>query len=243
MCDQRTIRKEGLEVKSVLPECEQREGEQTNVWHGGPPPAIYDVMSHFYPPHHPPENKRSKAMKHMDPVTEIQPTEIPRRTFLQLAVLGGAATLLASMLPADLAGAAGNAEALLLSCMDYRLMDEIGRYMSARGLRDKYDHIVLAGAALGAVTDKYPAWNKTFWDHLGLAVDLHHIHNVIVMDHRDCCAYKVILGEDFARDPVEEKKIHSEKLKALAQLINKQHPKLKVELLLMGLDGKVEPIS
>ncbi len=182
-------------------------------------------------------------MKQAEPINEIQYTEIPRRTFLQVAVLGGGATLLASMLPANVASAAGNAEALLLSCMDYRLMDDIGRYMSTRRLRHKYDHVVLAGAALGAVTDKYPAWNKTFWDHVGLAVDLHHIHKVIVMDHRDCGAYKVILGEDFAKDPVKEKKIHSEKLKELAQLINKQHPKLEVELLLMALDGKVESIS
>jgi carbonic anhydrase len=182
-------------------------------------------------------------MKRAEPINEIQSTKIPRRTFLQVAVLGGGASLLASMLPVNIASAGGDAEALLLSCMDYRLMDKIGRYMASRRLRHKYDHIVLAGAALGAVSDKYPAWNKTFWDHVGLAVDLHHIHKVIVMDHRDCGAYKVILDEDFAKDPVKERKIHSEKLKELAQLINKQHPKVEVELLLMGLDGKVESIS
>ncbi|OGP49875.1 MAG: hypothetical protein A2Y79_02735 [Deltaproteobacteria bacterium RBG_13_43_22] len=172
----------------------------------------------------------------------IQSTGLARRKFLQVAVLGGGATLLASMLPAGVSNAAGNTDALLLSCMDFRLMDDIERYMSGRGLRNKYDHIVLAGAALGAVTDKYPAWNRTFWDHVGLAVDLHHIHKVIVMDHRDCGAYKVILGDDFAKDPAKEKKVHSEKLKELAKLIKKQHPKLEVELLLMSLDGKVESI-
>ena len=36
--------------------------------------------------------------------------------------------------------------------------------------------IVLAGAALGAVTPKFPAWNQTFWEHLGVAIDLHGIH-------------------------------------------------------------------
>ena len=45
--------------------------------------------------------------------------------------------------------------------MDYRLMDDIERYMSGRGLRDKYDHIVLAGASLGAITDKYPKLAST----------------------------------------------------------------------------------
>lgn len=86
---------------------------------------------------------------------------LTRRKFLEIASLGAGASLLtAAWLPAR---AAGGTEALLLSCMDYRLVDEIERYMSGRGLRDKYDHIVLAGASLGAVTDKFPAWNTTFW--------------------------------------------------------------------------------
>jgi len=122
-------------------------------------------------------------------------------------------------------------------------MDEIERYMSGRGLKDKYDHVVLAGASLGAVTDKYPAWNKTFWDHLDVAIKLHQIHEVIVMDHRDCGAYKVILGEDLAKTPDKETAAHSAQLKQLASKIKQKHPALKVELLLMALDGKVETIS
>lgn len=169
--------------------------------------------------------------------------ESGRRSFLQTAVLGGGATLLASMLPAGVTNAAGKTEALLLSCMDFRLMDEIEKYMGGRGLRDKYDHIVLAGASLGAVTDKYPAWNKTFWDHLDIAIKLHHIPKVIVLDHRDCGAYKVILGEDFAKNPAKERDAHAKKLTELASLIKKQHPRLEVERLLMSLDGKVETIA
>ncbi len=182
-------------------------------------------------------------MKEILPNNETQPIEKTRRRFLQLAVLGGGAVLLASMLPINTARAAGSTDALLLSCMDFRLMDDVEKYMSGRGLRDKYDHVVLAGAALGAVTDKYPAWNKTFWEHLGIAIQLHHIHKVIVMDHRDCGAYKVILGEDFAKDPAKEKNVHAKTLKKLSALIKKQHPKLEVELLLMSLDGKVESIA
>jgi carbonic anhydrase len=166
-----------------------------------------------------------------------------RRRLLQLAVLGGGVTLLASpsLLPA--ARAAGATDALLLSCMDFRLMDDIERYMTGRGLRDKYDHIVLAGASLGAVTNKYPAWNKTFWEHLDIAIKLHNIQTVIVMDHRDCGAYKVILGAAHANDHRVETDTHRVQLKKLKALINKQYPKLKVETLLMALDGKVEDVG
>jgi hypothetical protein len=166
-----------------------------------------------------------------------------RRQFLQLAVLGAGASLLAVTTGVPQARAAGTTEALLLSCMDFRLMDEIERYMTGRGLRDKYDHIVLAGASLGAITEKYPAWNKTFWEHLGIALELHHIQRVIVLDHRDCGAYKVILGPEHTLDPQREKDTHAAQLTKLRAMLNEAHPQLQVETLLMALDGSVETIG
>jgi carbonic anhydrase len=169
--------------------------------------------------------------------------QMPRRNFLRLAALGGGASLLAGIPWLPEARAAGTTDAVLLSCMDYRLVDDTERYMAGRGLREKYDHIVLAGASLGAITDKYPAWNKTFWQHLDIAIQLHHIHTVMVMDHRDCGAYKVILGPEHATDPTKEANTHAAQLKKLKGMINEKHGDLKVEMLLMALDGKVEPIS
>lgn len=166
-----------------------------------------------------------------------------RRKFIQFAALGGGVSLLAGPTLFSKAHAAGGTDALLLSCMDYRLMDEIEQYMSGRGLRNKYDHVILAGAALGAITDKFPAWNQTFWEHLDVAIKLHDINKVIVMDHRDCGAYKVILGPEHAKNPQQEKKVHADQLQKLQGMINEKYPRLMVELLLMGLDGKVEVIQ
>ena len=163
--------------------------------------------------------------------------EKSRRKFLKLAALGGGVSLLAALPEARSAGAT---DVFLLTCMDFRLMNDIERYMAGRGLRDKYDHVILAGASLGAVTDKFPAWNKTFWEHLDIAIELHNIHTVMIMDHRDCGAYKVVLGEAHTKDPKTEKDTHSAQLKMLKGMINQKFPKLKVETLLMGLDGKVE---
>ena len=137
----------------------------------------------------------------------------------------------------------GHTDVLLLSCMDYRLINETENYMTGRGLRDKYDHVILAGASLGALTDKYPAWNQTFWDHLDVSLKLHGVKKVVILDHRDCGAYKTLLGEDFAKDPAKETSVHIHNLAALASMIKARQPKLEVELLLMDLSGKVEPIS
>jgi carbonic anhydrase len=165
-----------------------------------------------------------------------------RRDFLRMAVLAGGAAALSSVVRPPSALASGHAEALLLTCMDYRLIDATSHYMSERGLKNKYDHVVLAGASLGALTEKHPEWNKTFWDHLDLAVELHHEHEVMVLDHRDCGAYKQLLGEDLSKDPARETEVHAVWLKKLEGLIKEKHRELKVELLLMSLAGKVEHI-
>jgi hypothetical protein len=161
-----------------------------------------------------------------------------RRRFLFSGLMGSAlATLpVVSM-------ASGEVDTLLLSCMDYRLMDDVERYMSGRGLRDNYDHVVLAGAALGATTSKFPAWNETFWNHVQVAIDLHKIQRVMLLSHRDCGAYKVILGKDFGKEPELETKTHGDTLAALAAEIVKRYPRLKVERALMSLDGQVQVLG
>jgi carbonic anhydrase len=139
--------------------------------------------------------------------------------------------------------AAGGTDALLLNCIDYRLTGATTHYMDQAGMAGKYDQVVLAGAALGAHNKKFPDWGRTFWDHVQIAIDLHHIHQVIVIDHRDCGAYKVILGEDLARDPKREFEVHARVMRALRAEIAHRHPKLQVQLGLMALDGKVETVG
>lgn len=158
------------------------------------------------------------------------------------AALAAGTALLASPLMAARA-VAGHSEALVLSCMDYRLLDDIVRYMDARALTNNYDQVILAGASLGATTERFPAWAATFWEHLGLALELHHINALIVLDHRDCGAYKAILGEDFAADPERETQVHAEHMKKLRSAVAEKHPALSTELLLMSLDGSVETVS
>lgn len=106
------------------------------------------------------------------------------------------------------------ADVLLLTCMDFRFLLTISELM--KGI--KYDHVVLAGAALGAVQGVKPHWGKTFFDHLGLAVDLHNVKNVFVMEHRECGAYGPkgfgLLPDKPDRE--EERKVHMQQVKKLA---------------------------
>ena len=146
-------------------------------------------------------------------------------------VVGAGGTL--SIRPAQ---AGGTADALVLSCMDYRLVDDIVVYMNQRGMANNYDHVVLAGASLGVMSEALK-WSQTFWDHLDVAIKLHHIKRVIVLDHLDCGAYRVVYGKSFVGD--EEVAIHKEQLARLRSTINTKYPDLMVETLIMKLDGSV----
>ena len=83
-----------------------------------------------------------------------------RRAILERAGSGAGAWLF-GLAAATSARAAGLCDALLLNCIDYRLQDATTAYMDRIGLRNDYDHVALAGAALAAVTDKRPAWGRT----------------------------------------------------------------------------------
>jgi carbonic anhydrase-like protein len=172
-----------------------------------------------------------------------RPVSDDRRRLIGLLGIGAAWAVAGTSLPGRSAFAAGGTEALLLNCIDYRLTAATTRYMAERGMEGKYDQFILAGAALGAKTDKFPAWGTTFWEHVQVAIDLHGIRKIIVMDHRDCGAYKEILGKDLAANPKEEFEVHAAQMRALRADIGRKHPKLDVQLLLMALDGKVETVA
>ena len=164
-----------------------------------------------------------------------------RRQFL--GGIASVAALAGGGLPGQAALGAGRTDALLLNCIDYRLTGATTRYMAARHMAGKYDQLVLAGASLGAKNDKFPAWGTTFWEHVQVALDLHQIHQIIVIDHRDCGAYTAILGKDLAKNPKEEFAVHAAQMRSLRADIGARYPQLGVELLLMGLDGRVEPVA
>lgn len=109
------------------------------------------------------------------------------------------------------------ADLLLLTCMDFRFFVKISNLM--KGV--KYDHVILAGAALGAVVPGKEDWHQTFFDHVGLAVKHHEVPAVLVMEHRDCGAYGPkgfgLLPEHPTRK--EERQKHREQVAALGEKI------------------------
>lgn len=130
---------------------------------------------------------------------------------------------------------------LLLSCMDARLIDELADLMSRDNLTNRYDHVVLAGASLGALQEEYPHWREVFFDHLRLAIELHQIRDVYIVEHRNCGAYRRFLGKDYDDSPADqarEEHDHRTYAMQLHDLVRERFPELQVRCFLMDLRGR-----
>jgi carbonic anhydrase len=162
-----------------------------------------------------------------------------RRRFLQVS----AATGLAVALPTFAFGASGNYEAMLLTCIDPRFPQKTITYMGQRRMNGKYSQFTFAGAAIGAVAPAFKDWHKTFWDNLAASIELHNIKSVIALDHRDCGAAKIAYGAEKVANRAAETETHKAALMEFRKQVAERQPKLKTELCLIDLNGKVETFA
>ena len=162
-----------------------------------------------------------------------------RRHFVR-AVAIGAATL---GLPYITLAAEGNYEAMVLSCIDPRMQEPVHKSTVEQNLTGKFSQFVIAGAAIGVVAPAFKEWHKAFWDNLGTSIQLHHIKEVIAIDHRDCGAARIAYGEAKVANPQVETETHRAALAEFREQVKERHPQLGVETGLMALDGKLEMFS
>lgn len=135
---------------------------------------------------------------------------------------------------------AAEVEALALTCIDYRLVDDGVKFFGSLHLTKNYDQVALAGASLAAVSPKFPSSNAAFWDHVDIAKQLHHIKKVVFLDHRDCGAYKVAFGKAFAAAADAELAQHKGVMQQAKTMLAQKHPDLGCEGYLMALNGTTE---
>jgi carbonic anhydrase len=163
-------------------------------------------------------------------------TDTNRRQLLGL----GAGALSVGLMTCEADGA--TVTALGITCIDYRLVDDAVKFFASLKLTNDYDEVALAGASLAAVSAKFPSSNAAFWDHVAIAKQLHAIKKVIVVDHRDCGAYKVAFGKDYKGEGAAELAQHKNVMTEVKARLRKLHPDLASEFYLMSLDGKTERV-
>ena len=116
------------------------------------------------------------------------------------------------------------AVAFTLSCIDFRLRDNITCNLNLLGYQNNHDDFILAGSSLGynGVLGAYPGWIQTADDHVKLAYDLHDINTIILVDHMDCGAYAIAYPNLTLGGP-EEYQLHIENLNIAAETFKKKY--------------------
>ena len=128
---------------------------------------------------------------------------------------------------------------MVLSCIDPRFQSIVYNYLKKKNLKGKYSLFTIAGSAIGVTSLKFKKWHKTFWDNFDTSIKLHDIKKLIVINHRDCGAAKIInKKKEFTR--INETKIHRNSFQKIKKIFKKKYPKLKIELKLISLNSKVE---
>ena len=131
---------------------------------------------------------------------------------------------------------------MVLSCIDPRFQPIIYKYLKKKKLTGKYSSFTIAGSALGVTAGKFKRWHKTFWDNFDTSVRLHKIKKLIVINHRDCGAAKIINGKkEFSR--VNETLIHRNSFQKIKKKFKKKYPNLSIELKLISLNSKIETFN
>ena len=121
---------------------------------------------------------------------------------------------------------------LVLSCMDYRFITQTVQHLKdTQG--QTFDYFVLAGASLGYnESQRNPelrAWDVTFEDHIELAIDLHQINEIVIIDHSDCGMYQATYN-DYEQN---WKQLHVSNIKQCINSLKQKHPELKYKGILI----------
>ena len=132
-----------------------------------------------------------------------------------------------------------NYKAMVLSCIDPRFQPIVYNYLKKKKLTGKYSSFTIAGSAIGVTANKFKRWHKVFWDNFETSVKLHNIKKLIVINHRDCGAAKIINGKkDFTI--INETNVHKNSFQKIKKIFRKKYPKLSIELKLISLNKKIQ---
>ena len=126
----------------------------------------------------------------------------------------------------------GKYKAMVLSCIDPRFQSKVFNYLKRKKLTGKYSSFTIAGGGIGVTANRFKKWHSTFWDNLATSIKLHKITSLIVINHNDCGAAKIVNGKKKFNLSVENT-IHKESFIKIKKELKKKYPNLKVSFKIM----------
>ena len=128
-----------------------------------------------------------------------------------------------------------NYKAMVLSCIDPRFQPKVYNYLKKKNLNGNYSSFTIAGGAIGVTANKFKKWQIAFWQNLETSIKLHKIKTLIVLNHQDCGAAKIINGKK-PFNLKNEKKIHEKSFILLRQNLKKRFPKINIQTKILSLN-------
>ncbi len=125
-------------------------------------------------------------------------------------------------------------KAMVLSCIDPRFQPKVFNYLKKKNLTGKYSSFTIAGGSIGVTAKKFKKWHSTFWENLATSIKLHNISNLIIINHNDCGAAKIVNGNNKFSTTIENK-IHNQSFKIIKKKLKKKHPGIKVSFKIMKI--------
>ncbi|MEY4731758.1 MAG: hypothetical protein RL681_704 [Candidatus Parcubacteria bacterium] len=123
--------------------------------------------------------------------------------------------------------------ALLLHCIDFRFGSAIKKHLEENGLMDNCDIVSLAGAAKNLVSPANDADRELVLSQIEISKRLHHISEVILLNHTDCGAYG---GRAAFSDRATEDAKHITDLAEAKKLVHERFPDLAVIMAVAQLE-------
>lgn len=114
-------------------------------------------------------------------------------------------------------------EAIIVTCIDYRLQEAINKWISEHFQPRTFDRVALAGRVKNL---------DIILGQIDMAHRLHHIKKVVLINHEDC--------GDYGETGTPEK--HVQDLRNATLKIKEQFPGVEVNTYYLHLDGTFEPI-
>mgnify|MGYP001425223411 FL=1 len=125
-------------------------------------------------------------------------------------------------------------EAMVLSCIDPRFQKPVHKHLKDKKLTGKFSAFTIAGGSIGVTNDKFKKWHSTFWENLETSINLHKINKLIVLNHNDCGAAKIVNNNKNFNSRIENA-IHKKSFNKLKKTLKKKFPKIKVSFKILSL--------
>ena len=124
-------------------------------------------------------------------------------------------------------------ESIVVRCMDYRFHAQLPELLAEHFGTERFEYDSPGGT--GGSKSLIDARSREFvLEALELALSLHGVRRLIIVDHVDCGTYG---GSGEFDSPEAERRFHAERLREAAEIASKAQPGLEIVLLYQDWEG------